>query len=219
MRLSVWNSLPYRYLHVSVPLRKIARRVLPHGRERRVIKKKVKEKRVVLIDLDGTNLGEMDGDIAEKLSESRRVDIIQVSKGTKESCSVYQLVPFKRMREVKNLKEKKDPRQVTKVISVSTKIDPHDLKVKITHMKDFLMSLHNVHLTVLAATVPRFADDRTERLAEEMKKQVKLLKEIETSLTGFGMKVAKENPKGNKLQCTFRSTVTASQGTIENDVL
>ena len=216
MWLSVWNSLSYRSLHASVPLRKIARRILPHRRETKPIKKKVKEKRVVLIDLDGTNLGEMDGDIAEKLSESRRTDIVQVSTGTKERCPVYELVSFKRIREVKNLKEKlKDPRQITKLVSVSTKIDTHDLKVKINQMKDILTSLHNVHLTVLAANVSRYADDRTERLAEEMKKQVKLLKEIETSLTGFGVKVAKENPKDNKLQCTFRSTVTANQGTIE----
>ena len=125
---------------------------------------------------------------------------------------MYELVSFKQIREVKNLKEqkeKKDPRQITKEMSVSTKIDTYGPKVKITQTKDFLMSLHNAHLTVLAANVSRYADDWTERLAEEMKKQVKLLKEIETSLMGFWVKVAKENPKGNKLQCTFRSTVTA----------
>ena len=96
---------------------------------------------------------------------------------------------------MKDLKEKKDPRQITKEISISTEIDTHDLKVKLTQMKDFLMSLHNVRVIVLTANVPRFADDQTERLAEEMKKQVKLLKEIEKSLTGFGVKVAKGNQK------------------------
>ena len=219
--LSVWNSLPYRYLHVSVSLRKVPRRILPHGGKKKVTKKKIiKGKRVVLIDLDGTNLGEMDGDIAEKLSESRRAEVVLVRKGTKESCPVYELVSSKPTHEVKNQDGKKDPRQITKDISVSTKISIHDLKVKISLMKDFLTSLHNVHLTISAANVSRYnADDQAERLAEEKKTQVKLLKEIEESLTGFGVKIAKENPKDKKLQCTFRSTVTASQATVQNDVL
>ena len=37
----------------------------------------------------------------------------------------------------------------------------------------------------------RLADDQTEKLAEEMKKQSEMLKEIEENLKGFGMKVAK----------------------------
>ena len=59
----MWMSLSHRYLHDSAPLRGIPRRILPHGRVRKTSKKKVKDKRVVLIDLDGTNLGEMDGEM------------------------------------------------------------------------------------------------------------------------------------------------------------
>ena len=62
-------------------------------------------------------------------------------------------------------------------------------------MKDFLTTLHNVQVTVLAANVLRYVDDQTERLTEERKKQLKMLKEIEKSLTGFGVKVVKENQK------------------------
>ena len=212
------SSLSYRYLHASAPLAGLARRILPHGREKRTSKKKVKEKRVLLIDLDGTNLGEMDGEIAEKLSESKRADIVLASKGTEDRCPVYKLVSLRQIREAKKLKdqkERKDPRQVTKEISVSTRIGTHDFKVKVTQMKDFLTSLYNVRVTVLGANVSRFADDRTEKLAEEVKKQSKMLKEIEENLKGFGVKVAEENMKKNKLQCTFRSTVTASQDAIQ----
>ena len=56
----------------------------------------------------------------------------------------------------------------------------------------------------------RFADDWMEKSAEEMKKQSKMLKEIEGNLKGFGVKVVEENVKKNKLQCTFKSTVTAT---------
>ena len=217
--VTIWNPLSYRYLHDSAPLRGIPRRVLPHGRERKTSKKKVKDKRVVLIDLDGTNLGEMDGEIAEKLAESKRADIVLESKQTEERGPIYKLVLLRQIREAKKLKdqkEKKDPRQITKEISVATKIGTNDFKVKVTQMKDILTSLYNVRVIVVGANVSRFADNQTERLAEEMKKQSKMMKEIEAELKGFGAKVAEENlKKKNKLQCTFRSTVTPSQDTIE----
>ena len=75
-------------------------------------------------------------------------------------------------------------------------------------MKDFLTSLYNVGVTVLGANVSRFAKHWMEKLTEEMKKQSKVLKEIKENLKGFGVKVAEESMKKNKLQCTFRSTAT-----------
>ena len=213
--VTMWTSLSHRYLHDSAPLRGIPRRILPHGREKKTSKKKVKDKRVVLIDLDGTNLGEMDGEIAEKLAESKRADIVLESKQTEERGPIYKLVLLRQIREAKKLKdqkEKKDPRQITKEISIATKIGTNDFKVKVTQMKDILTSLYNVRVIVVGANVSRFADNQTERLAEEMKKQSKMMKEIEAELKGFGVKVAEENlKKKNKLQCTFRSTVTPSQ--------
>lgn len=220
--VTVWNSLSYRYLHDSAPLWGLPRRILPHGREKKNSKKKVKDKRVVLIDLNGTNLGEMDGEIAEKLAESKRADIVLESKQTEERGPVYKLVSLRKIREAKKLKdkkEKKDPRQITKEISVSTKIGAHDFKVKVTQMKDILTSLYNVRVIVVGTNILKLTENRTERLAEEMKKQSKMLKEIEADLKGFGVKVAEQNSKKHKLQCTFRSTVsgTASQDTIQTE--
>ena len=177
---------------------------------------KVKEKRVLLINEDGTNLGEMDGDTAVKLSESKGLNIILASKETPERCAVYKLVSGKQLREEKKLKQqklKKDPRHVTKEITVSTKIGSHDLNVKVTHMKDFLSSLHNVRLVIEPARVLRFAENREESLELEKEKQLKMLEEVEKSLEGLGVKVAKENMKRNRLQCTFRSIV--SQNTMQ----
>ena len=60
--------------------------------------------------------------------------------------------------------------------------------------------------------MPRFADDREEILRLEKEKQLKMVEEIEKSVAGVGTKIAKENIRRNKLQCTFRST--ASQDTV-----
>ena len=67
------------------------------------------------------------------------------SKGKEDRCLVYKLVSLQQIYEKKRLKEqkeRKDPRQVTKEISVSTRIDTHHFKVKVTQMKDFLTSLY-----------------------------------------------------------------------------
>ena len=86
----------------------------------------------------------MDREIAEKLSESKCAGIVLTSKGMEDHCPVYKLVPLQQIREVKKLKdqkERKDPGQVTKEISVSTRIGRHDFKVKVIQMKETLMSL------------------------------------------------------------------------------
>ena len=64
-------------------------------------------------------------------------------------------------------------------------------------MEDSLTSLYHVRVTVLGANVSRFASYRTEKLAEEMKKQLqsKVLREINKNSKEFGMKVAEENVK------------------------
>ena len=64
-------------------------------------------------------------------------------------------------------------------------------------MEDSLTSLYHVRVTVLGANVLRFASYRTEKLAEEMKKQLqsKVLREINKNSKEFGMKVAEENVK------------------------
>ena len=186
-------------------------RLIPEGRKEKKPKIKVKEKTVLLIDESGANLGEMDGNTAVKLSDSKGLDIVMVRKETPEQCAVYRLMSGRQARREEKLKKqklKKDPRQVTKEISVSTKIGRHDLDVKLTHMKEFLTNLHNVRLIVEPARVPRFVEDYEESVNLEREKQLKLMDEIEKSLAGLGVKMAKENLKRNKLQCTFRSTAS-----------
>ena len=71
-------------------------------------------------------------------------------------------------------------------------------------MEDSLTSLYHVRVTVLGANVSRFANYRTEKLADEMKKQLqsKVLRETDKNLKEFGVKVAEENVT-EELQCTF----------------
>ena len=185
--------------------------MIPEGRKEKKSRVKVKEKTVLLIDDDGTNLGEMDGGMAAKLSESKGLKIVLVNREGPERLAVYKLMSGKKLYEeekIKKQKSKKDPRQVTKEISVSTKIDAHDLKVKLAHMREILTKLHNVRVVVELARIPRFSENREEKLRLERERQVELMSEIEAGLEEVGVKLAKENMRKNRLQCTFRSTVS-----------
>lgn len=185
--------------------------MIPEGRKEKKAKIVVREKTVLLIDEDGTNLGEMDGNMAVKLSDSKGLKIVLVNRETPERLAVYKLMSGKKLYEeekIKKLKSKKDPRQVTKEIAISTKIDAHDLRVKLSHMREILSKLHNVRVVVELARIPRFSEDREEKLRLEREKQLEMMAEIEAGLEGAGVKLAKENMRRNRLQCTFRSVVS-----------
>ena len=142
------SRLACRYLHSSSPLRQSGgSRLIPEGRKERKAKVKVKEKTVLLIDDDGTNLGEMDGRTATKLADSKGLKIVLVNRETPERHAVHKLMSGKKLYEeekIRKQKAKKDPRQVTKEITILTKIDSHE--VKLSHIKDILSKLHNVRV-------------------------------------------------------------------------
>lgn len=171
---------------------------------------KVKEKRILVIDEDGTNLGEMDGYIAVKLADSKGLEIILVQKETPEKCAVYRMMSKKQIYDqklTKKQKMKKDPRQITKEINLSTKIAPHDFDVKLSQIRGTLAKLYNVRVLVEMGKLPRRSDNPEEQVRVEKEKQLKLIADIEDGVAGVGVKVAKENDRRNKMQCTFRSVV------------
>ena len=102
------------------------------------------------------------------------------------------------MKSAKNKYKKKDPRSVTKEITVSVKIAEHDLAVKVNHMREFLEKKHSVKLWVKTKV------RRQEYLAAERKKQLKMLEEVAKSLEDVAVRHTKQNHHRNRLVCTFR---------------
>ena len=185
-------------------------RKIPEGKRVKKDKVLVKEKRVLVIDEDGANLGEMDRDMAIKLSQSKGLEIVLVHKEMQDRCAVYRMMSKKQLYEEEKMKKqsmKKDPRQVTKEITLTTRIASHDFAVKVAHMRDILTKLHNVHVVVEMGRIPKQSGDFDALLKAEKEKQMNFMEEIANELTGVGAKVSKENTRGNKLHCTFKSVV------------
>ena len=203
-----WNLAPSnKSLHVTHPF--ISTLVLPSRLYSRLLQnaanrkpgRRIRVDSLLLIDENGSNLGVMDRETALQLADSKGVQIIQVRKETPESEAVFRLVSRKQLWEDEKRKkeaQRKDPRSVTKEITVSVKIAEHDLAVKVNHMREFLEKKHSVKLWVKTKV------RRQEYLAAERKKQLKMLEGVAKSLEDVAVREAEQNHHRNRLVCTFR---------------
>ena len=151
-----WNLIPnIRGLCVTHPF--ISTLLLPSRLYSRLLQnaankkpgRRIRVDSLLLIDENGSNLGVMDRETALQLADSKGVQIVQVRKETPESEAVFRLVSRKQLWEDEKRKkeaQKKDPRSVTKEITVSVKIAEHDLVVKVNHIREFLEKKHSVKL-------------------------------------------------------------------------
>ena len=168
--------------------------------------RRIQAKTFQLIDEEGNSLGDMDRETALHIAEGKGLDIVEVRKESKDTTAICKLVSKRQLwEEGKRDREqaKKNPRNVTKEVKLSSNISEHDLAVKLAHCKEFLEKLHNVKITVEA---------KSKKLAgtpEEQKTQSELMDNIAKSLEGVGGKVSKESfgVNGKMLVCTFKSTV------------
>ena len=96
----------------------------------------LKFRRVVLIDERGTNLGEMDSDVALGVAEGRGFKVMPVKSGGEESSSLsppfFRIVSQQSVYEEKKAKKrakKMVPHDILKEVKIGTKITEHDLEV------------------------------------------------------------------------------------------
>ena len=147
--------------------------------------RRIRVNSLLLIDENGSNLGVMDRETALQLADSKGLQIIQVRKETPESEAVFRLASRKQLWDDEKRKkqaQKKDPRNVTKEITVSVKIAEHDLAVKVNHMREFLEKKHSVKLWVKTKV------RRAEYLAAEGRKQLRMLEEVAENLEAVAVR-------------------------------
>ena len=163
---------------------------------------------VLVIDEAGENLGEIATEMAVQLAEARGLEIVLVQRESAGSKAVCKFVSKKQLYDEKKQQKqqnKKDPRQITKEIPISTKISEHDMEVKVNHVQEFLEKKYSVRVVVEANFRKYFSESE---IAAEKKLQMSLMKQIEQKLAGLGSKVGKDNLlRGRKLTCTFKSLI------------
>jgi len=106
---------------------------------------------VRLIDNDGTQVGIVPLEEAQKLAREKNLDLVEIAPTARPPvCRVMDYGKFK-YRESKKAKEAKKRQHVVqmKEIKLRSKIDEHDLQFKLKHAQKFLEKHNKVKLTMV----------------------------------------------------------------------
>lgn len=121
----------------------------PETNEPRV-NERIRVPRVLLIDEQGTRLGEFMTDDAMRLAQERGLDLVEVAPDARPP--VCRIVDYGRLKYEKKKREavarKNQVQVVTKEVKLRPKTDDHDLEFKLKHAKRFLEEGNKVKITV-----------------------------------------------------------------------
>lgn len=116
-----------------------------------VLNEQIREKRMLVIDSDGTRLGEMSKAEAIELAQSKGMDLVLFSSGDKPTAKIIDYGKFVYENKKKAKENKKNQVQVkNKEIKVKPQIGEHDLNVRVENAKKWLASGHRIRFVVLA---------------------------------------------------------------------
>lgn len=143
----------------------------------------------------------MDRETALQLAESKGARIVQVQKETIDSKAVFKLFLRKQLWEEEQRKkklQKKDPRNVTKEVTISVEIAEHDLAVKLKHVREFIEKKHSVRVYIQTRV------RRAEQRSAERTKQLRILDEVSKRLEDVAIKSGEQDFLRNRVVCMFR---------------
>lgn len=115
-----------------------------------LINEEIKDKEVRLIDADGSPLGILGIKDAQKLANSKHLDLVKIApQAVPPVCKIMDYGKFK-FEQAKREKEARKNQHVVNIkeIRISLSIDNHDLETKINHVTKFLKSGDKVKVSI-----------------------------------------------------------------------
>ncbi len=173
---------------------------------------------VLVLDPNGTNLGNMSYKSAQQLAADRDLDLVQVNKNNGE-LSVYKIMDRGKWQYLKKKGQKKPHSHVLKEMNFRVRIDDHDREVKINHIKRFLSKGMDVKISVQMRgrekANPTFARQKMDDILSELDDLI-LVKQRKSSgalITAIirpkqgTCNAAEENGQENQLKATGTAAV------------
>ncbi len=114
------------------------------------INEEINDKEIRLIDSDGTQLGVVSAKEAQKIADSKNLDLVKIApQATPPVCRIMDYGKYK-FEQMKKEKEKKKNQKVMEVkeIRLSLNIDTHDFNTKANHAVKFLQSGNRVKVSI-----------------------------------------------------------------------
>ncbi|MCL1989109.1 MAG: translation initiation factor IF-3 [Firmicutes bacterium] len=115
-----------------------------------MINEQIRDKDVRLIDSDGAQLGIVSAKEAQKVADSKRLDLVKISPTAKPPvCKIMDYSKFKFDQNKKEKEARKKQRTVNvKELRLSPNIDTHDINVKVKKAIEFLSDGDKVKITI-----------------------------------------------------------------------
>ncbi|TBH21703.1 translation initiation factor IF-3 [Thermus thermamylovorans] len=139
-----------------------------------LVNERIRARQVRVIGPDGQQLGIMDTREALRLAEEQDLDLVLV--GPTADPPVARIMDYSKWRYEQQVAErearKKAKRTEVKAIKFRVKIDDHDYRTKLNHIKRFLEEGHKVKVTIMfrgrEMTHPELGERLLARVAEDL---------------------------------------------------
>lgn len=115
-----------------------------------MINEEIRDKEIRLIDVDGSQLGIMSAKEAQKIANSKNLDLVKIApQATPPVCRIMDYGKYKFELAKKEKEARKNQHVVNiKEVRISPSIDEHDFNTKINHALKFLKAGDKVKVTV-----------------------------------------------------------------------
>jgi translation initiation factor IF-3 len=140
------------------------------------VNRQIRAKEVRLIDQDGKQIGIMPLQDALRIAEERGLDLVEIAPNANPPvCKLLDYGKFLyelKKKEKEARKKQKEHSMEVKDMNLSLRIDEHDLKVKLKHMREFLEDGDKVRVRIRFRgrenTHPELGDKLVSRIVEEL---------------------------------------------------
>lgn len=173
----------------------------------------LKFKKVLVVDENGVNLGEMESKVALGLAEGKDMKIAKVSltlekdqDSDKAPTPVFRIVSGRTLYEEQRSERKKarSSVEIIKEVHIGTKITDRDMDIKIKHIQEVLEKGKSVRVYGEVKAKGKWIQPEEYQL--ELDKRVEKLDFVANSLEGFGELARDPKAKGSKEFVLFRPT-------------
>ena len=140
------------------------------------INRQIKAKEVRVVDQDGKQIGIMPLADALKIAEERGLDLVEIApQANPPVCKILDYGKFiyeQKKKEKEAKKKQREHAMEVKDINLSLRIDEHDLKVKLKHMREFLEDGDKVRIRIKFRgrehAHPELGDRLVKRILDEL---------------------------------------------------
>ncbi len=141
------------------------------------VNRQIRAKEVRLIDENGKQIGILPLEEALRIAEEKELDLVEVApQANPPVCKIMDYGKFKYEMKKKEREARKKQREHSidvKDIRMKVRIDDHDLKVKLKHMREFLEDGDKVRVRIRFRgrenAHPELGDKLVQRIVEELK--------------------------------------------------